>query len=57
MKNQNNIIVTKDGLVEKSSGRKIVSPIDSSNVKLSCSGFHCQLERIVMPCFYNGRFR
>ena len=28
MRNQTNIIVIKNGLVEKSSGRKIVSPVD-----------------------------
>ena len=33
MKNQSNIITTKDGLVEKSSKRKIISPTDSLNGK------------------------
>ena len=51
MKNQSNIMVIKNGLVEKSSRRKVVSPVDSSfndKAHLPASG---QVQRLVRSLF------
>lgn len=37
----NNIEVTKHGLIEKSSGRKIISPLDKAVRGRRCVGFKC----------------
>ncbi len=38
MKNKSNLTVTKDGLIEKSTGRKIVSPLDLIDKKSTIKG-------------------